>query len=110
VAVKLETFNSTDYGLIEGAVETISRDAIDQSQEPAGSSRDANGRPDQPGLVYAARIVLACAPSAPNRSRLCDRVRSGMAAQAEIKTGRRRIIQYLLSPITQAMSGAERER
>jgi hemolysin D len=110
VAVKLEAFNFTDYGLIEGTVETISRDAIDQSQEPSGSSRDAGGRPVQPGLVYAARIVLACAPSHPRRSPLCDRVRPGMAAQAEIKTGRRRIIQYLLSPISQAMNEAGRER
>jgi hemolysin D len=33
-----------------------------------------------------------------------------MAAQAEIKTGRRRIIQYLLSPISQAMNEAGRQR
>jgi hemolysin D len=110
VAVKLEAFNFTDYGLLEGTVETISRDAIDQSQEPAGAARDANGRPVQPGLVYAARIVLACSPSHPRRSPLCDSVRPGMAAQAEIKTGRRRIIQYLLSPLSQAVSEAARER
>ncbi|MGV3555289.1 MAG: HlyD family type I secretion periplasmic adaptor subunit [Croceibacterium sp.] len=110
VAVKLEAFSFTDYGLIEGTVETISRDAIDQSQEPAGSARDANGRPVQGGLVYAARIRLACAPGDPRRSPLCDRVQPGMAAQAEIKTGRRRIIQYLLSPISQAMNEAGRER
>lgn len=59
VAVKLEAFNFTDYGLIEGTVGNISRDAIDQSQQPAGSVRDENGRPIQPGLVYAARITLA---------------------------------------------------
>jgi hypothetical protein len=33
-----------------------------------------------------------------------------MAVQAEIKTDRRRIIQYLLSPIRQATSEAGRER
>ena len=110
VAVKLEAFNFTDYGLVEGTVETISRDAIDQSQEPSGSARDANGRPVQPGLVYAARIALACAPGDPRRSPLCDRVQPGMSAQAEIKTGRRRIIQYLLSPISQAANEAGRER
>jgi hemolysin D len=110
VAVKLEAFNFTDYGLINGTVETISRDAIDQSQQPAGSQRDGNGRPIQPGLVYAVRIALHCAPTEPDRSPLCDRVRSGMAVQAEVKTGRRRIIQYLLSPINQALSEAGRER
>ena len=110
VAVKLEAFNFTDYGLIDGRVATISRDAIDQSQEAAGSSRDANGRPVQPGLVYAARIALDCEPRAASRVALCDQLRPGMAVQAEIKTGRRRIIQYLLSPISQAANEAGRER
>src|SRR5690606_39079264 len=84
VAVKLEAFNFTDYGLIEGTVETISRDAIDQSGEAPGSRRDANGRPIQPGLVYAARISLACGAHAAKRSPLCDRAQPGMAVQAEI--------------------------
>jgi hemolysin D len=33
-----------------------------------------------------------------------------MAVQAEVKTGKRRIIQYLLSPISQTMDEAGRER
>ena len=110
VAVKLEAFNFTDYGLIEGTVTNISRDAIDQSQQPAGSVRDENGRPIQPGLVYAAKIELACGPDDPARHAICDRVQPGMSVQAEIKTGRRRIIQYLLSPIRQALDEAGRER
>jgi len=110
VAVKLEAFNFTDYGLIEGTVETISRDAIDQSQQSSGSQREEGGRPAQPSLVYAARISLRCAPGDPRRTGLCDRVQPGMAVQAEIKTGRRRIIKYLLSPITKAVDEAGRER
>lgn len=110
VAVKLEAFNFTDYGLVEGTVIDISRDAIDQSQQPVGSVRDENGRPIQPGLVYAAKVELACGPKDPARHPLCDRVQPGMAVQAEIKTGRRRIIQYLLSPISQALSEAGREK
>jgi hemolysin D len=110
VAVKLEAFNFTDYGLIDGKVITISRDAIDQSQQPVGSVRDENGRPIQPGLVYAAKVELACGAKDPARHLLCDRVQPGMAVQAEIKTGRRRIIQYLLSPISQALSEAGREK
>ena len=110
VAVKLEAFNFTDYGLIEGTVTDISRDAIDQSQQPAGSVRDENGRPIQPGLVYAAKIELPCSPGDPDRSPLCDSVQPGMSVQAEIKTGTRRIIQYLLSPISKATSEAGRER
>ena len=110
VAVKLEAFNFTDYGLIEGTVTNISRDAIDQSQTPAGSTRDADGRPVQPGLVYQARIELPCGAGDADRVPLCDQVMPGMAVQAEIKTGRRRIIQYLLSPISKAADEAGRER
>jgi hemolysin D len=109
-AVKLEAFNFTDYGLIDGTVEFISRDAIDLAQRPAGAVQDARGRPEQQGLVYAARIRLNCAPGDPRRIALCARVQPGMSVQAEIKTGKRRIIQYLLSPIGKAVGEAGRER
>ncbi len=110
VVVKLEAFNFTDFGMIEGTVAGLSRDAIDQSQEAKGSARDANGRPVQNGLVYAARIHLDCRARSKRRSRLCDRAQPGMSVQAEIKTGTRRIIDFLLSPIMQAMDEAGRER
>jgi len=110
VAVKLEAFDFTDYGLIEGTVENISRDAIEQSEQPSGAAPEESGRSAQPGLVYAAKISLGCAPDKLPRNPLCDRVQPGMAVQAEIKTGKRRIIQYLLSPISQALDEAGRER
>ncbi len=93
VRVKLEAFNFTDYGLIEGVVDNISRDAI----------QDENL-----GLVYAARIKL-------NKRHLMvggrrQAIGPGLQVQAEIKTGERRIIQYLLSPIAKTMDEAGRER
>lgn len=106
VRVKLEAYPFTDYGLIEGVVETISRDAIDLGAQ--GSERDKNNRPVQPGLVYAARIRLKT-----NTIRVGGQDRPigpGLAVQAEIKTGERRIIQYLLSPIAKTMNEAGRER
>ncbi|HEY0028477.1 MAG TPA: HlyD family type I secretion periplasmic adaptor subunit [Allosphingosinicella sp.] len=93
VRVKLEAFPFTDYGLIEGVVETISRDAIQD---------------EKLGLIYAARIRLAR-----NYIVLGKRhqpIGPGMAVQAEVKTGERRIIQYLLSPISQTLAEAGRER
>jgi hemolysin D len=107
VRVKLEAYNFTDYGLIDGVVETISRDAIDLSQN-GPPQKDSSGRPVQTGLVYAARIRL-------NKStiRIGGRdqpIGPGLAVQAEIKTGERRIIDYLLSPIAQTMDEAGRER
>lgn len=106
VAVKLEAFNFTDWGLIEGTVQTISRDSLDPGREAGG--RPEGKAPASP--VYAARIRLHCGVGDPIRSPLCDRIQPGMSAQAEIKTGRRRIIDYLLSPIVQTVSEAGRER
>jgi hemolysin D len=109
VRVKLEAFNFTDYGIIPGVVESISRDAIDMSQPGQQQARDAQGRSQpQQGLVYATRIRL-------NQSSIRIRgkdqiIGPGLAAQAEIKTGERRIIDFLLSPIAQTMDEAGRER
>jgi hemolysin D len=108
VRVKLEAFNFTDYGIIPGVVESISRDAIDMSQPGSQPQRDSNGRPTQQGLVYATRIRLT---QRTIRVRGREQVIGpGLAVQAEIKTGERRIIDYLLSPIAQAMDEAGRER
>ena len=107
VRVKLEAYPFTDYGLIPGIVEGISRDAIDLSQSKE-QQRDDKNRPIQPGLVYAARIRLL-----ETSIRIRGRPQAlgpGLSVQAEIKTGERRIIQYLLSPITQALDEAGRER
>lgn len=118
VRVKLEAFPFTDYGLIEGVVESISRDAIDtgapDQRDAANNGGRGNGGPAGAnagagqGLVYAARIRL-------NRRTILVRGREqvigpGLAVQAEIKTGERRIIQYLLSPIAQSLDEAGRER
>ena len=107
VRVKLEAFPFTEHGLIPGIVESISRDAIDLSQSGA-AQRDDRGRPVQPGLVYSARIRLL-----ENSIMVAGRRQTlgpGMSVQAEIKTGERRIIQYLLSPLTRALDEAGRER
>lgn len=112
VRVKLEAFPFTDYGVIPGVVETISRDAIDQGQS-GGPTRDESGKQVAApkagqGLVYAVKIRLTR-----NTIRVGGRdllIGPGLAVQAEVVTGRRRVIQYLLSPIAQVLDEAGRER
>ncbi len=113
VRVKLEAYNFTDYGLIPGVVETLSRDAIERdlpSYQGASPSKvsQQESRMTAPGLVYAARIKL-------NQTtiRVAGRdqpIGPGLSLQAEIKTGERRIIDFLLSPIAKTMDEAGRER
>ena len=112
VRVKLEAFPFTDYGVIPGVVETISRDAIDQGQS-GGPNRDETGKQVAApkagqGLVYAVKIRLTR-----NTIRVGGRdllIGPGLAVQAEVVTGRRRVIQYMLSPIAQVLDEAGRER
>lgn len=95
VRVKLEAFPFTEYGLIQGEVRSVTRDAIQD---------------EKLGLVYATRIRLACAAGRAEAAPLCARVGAGMAVQAEVRTGSRRILQYLLSPISKSLDEAGRER
>lgn len=91
--VKIESFPYTRYGYLEGIVESVSHDA----------AQDENL-----GLVFQARVRLSQA------SLLIDGVTvaltPGMALSVEIKTGTRRVIDYVLSPLRQHQSESMRER
>tara|TARA_R110002167_G_scaffold211484_22_gene416049 strand:+ start:364 stop:1818 length:1455 start_codon:yes stop_codon:yes gene_type:complete len=80
--VKIDTFNFTKYGLIDAEITSISDDAI----------QDENL-----GLVYTARIKLK-----KEQLQIEDRLvklSPGMSVTAEVKTGKRRLIEYFLSPL-----------
>jgi hemolysin D len=101
--VKVDAFNYTKYGLIDGKVISVSSDSIirTRSQEKANAESTATARdssePPNEQLVYNARITLD------RTQMLIDgkavSLRPGMAVTAEINTGSRRIIDYLLSPL-----------
>jgi hemolysin D len=95
--VKVETFDFTHYGIVHGTVVDVSRDAVppddkDPKKEPAYLARvsldrtsiDVEGRP----------VALG----------------AGMSVTAEVKTGRRRLIEYLLSPVLRYREQTLRER
>lgn len=91
--VKIDAFEYTKYGTVPAQVRHVSRDAIQD---------------DKKGLVYAAKVVLA-------RSDIVVDGRSvplsaGMAVSVEIKTGTRRVIEYVLSPLLQHQREALHER
>lgn len=91
--VKVESFPFTRYGYLEGVVDTISHDAAQD---------------EQLGLVFPARVKLEDA------SLMVDGVRvaltPGMRLSVEIKTGKRRVIDYLLGPLRRRGTEALRER
>ncbi|WP_435236390.1 HlyD family type I secretion periplasmic adaptor subunit [Psychromonas sp. PT13] len=93
VEIKIDSFPFTKYGTISGEVLYISRDAVQD---------------EQLGLVFPARIKLASSEILVEDN-LVD-LSAGMSVMAEIKTGDRRVIDYLLSPLQQYQSEALRER
>ena len=93
VAIKLETFPFTRYGTVKATVDKVTQDAVNDEKRGAifpallklnQTSIDVDGKP----------IKLA----------------PGMNVTAEIKTGKRRVIEYLLSPIEKAGRESLRER
>jgi hemolysin D len=113
--IKIDTFNFTKYGLLQGQVLSISRDAImrDKSAAQTGGDKSAgaNTRSSEPPgqeLLYAARVSLDRTKMQID-DRLVD-LAPGMAVTVEIKTGRRRIIEFLLAPLLRYKQESLRER
>jgi hemolysin D len=108
-AIKVDTFNFTRYGLLHGEVVTLSQDAI--PRDNAGKSdppKQGTGDAGASEPAYAARVSLD-----QTRIQVDDKLLSlspGMAVTVEIKTGTRRIIDYLLSPILRHHQESLRER
>jgi hemolysin D len=110
--IKVDTFNFTRYGLLHGTVLSVSHDAITRDkQQPNGRPPGADEPTSEPKgqeLNYAARVSL-------DRTQMQVEDRSvnlspGMAVTVEIKTGARRIISYLLSPLLRYKHESLRER
>ncbi len=109
--IKVDTFNFTKYGLLNGTVESVSADAVTQQQAAAPQPRSqqtADAAPDAGSLAYAARVSL-------DRSDMMIdgrdvRLAPGMAVTVEIKTGQRRVISYLLSPLLRFQQESLHER
>lgn len=93
VTIKLTSFPYTRYGYLTGTIETISHDAA---------------KDDKLGLVFPARVKLDSDTLEIDGTKV--RISAGMGVSAEIKTGRRRVIDYLLSPLRTHVDAAMRER
>ena len=112
--IKVDTFNFTRYGLLHGDVLSVSTDAITRDRPQGGSNDRTSGaaqsssEPKGQELEYAARISLD-RTSMQVEDKLV-KLGPGMAVTVEIKTGVRRIISYLLSPLARYKQESLRER
>ena len=91
--VKLETFSYTKYGTVSATVDMVTADAVTDEKK---------------GSYYPATLTLAKSDMLVDGKRV--HISPGMNITAEIKTGQRRIIEYLLSAVQRAGSESLRER
>jgi hemolysin D len=102
VELKFEAFPFTRYGTAHGVIEQLNLDAVMDEKR---------------GLLYTAIVhinepeKIAGEHAQRNVGELdVTRLKPGMATTVEIKTGRRSIISFLLSPLTRRVNEAGRER
>lgn len=93
VIIKVEAFPYTRYGYLIGKVKDINLDAIENQQF---------------GLVF--NIVVSIERNKLSIGNKNISLSSGMTVTAEIKTGVRSIISYLLSPLEESVTESLRER
>lgn len=91
--IKLESFEFTKYGVIDGVIQDISTDAVEM---------------ENVGLVFPLKVSLKQHSIKAGGKTIP--LGSGMAVTVEIKTGQRRIIEFLLSPIIKSVDEGVRER
>lgn len=91
--IKIETFPFTKYGTIHARVMNVSHDAVNDEKR---------------GLIFPARILLERS-TIQVENKLVN-LSPGMAVTVEIKTGKRRVIEYFLSPLLQYKDESLRER
>lgn len=119
VSVKVEAFPFTRFGTLRGSVAHISHDAMDEREagtlaDPISGSRSStnasalNSAPRVQNLVFPAKIALF-----DSHIKTGDKsipLTPGMTVTVEVKTGERRVIDYILSPLREVTSEAAKER
>ncbi|SDR22972.1 hemolysin D [Rhizobiales bacterium GAS113] len=113
--VKIESFPFSRYGTIDARVTRVARDAIpepDADQLEKDPTRRAarlpNGAQRTQNLVFP--VTLALDQTLINVDGTKVPLGAGMAVTVEIRTGSRRILEYVFSPLVQIGSEAMKER
>lgn len=95
--IKVDAFPFTRYGTIDGTVATVSLDAIKDEDSPAKE------------FVFPIRVALAADSILVENGKRVP-LTPGMTVLAEVKTGKRTLIEYVLAPLKRYRAESGRER
>jgi hemolysin D len=110
-------FPFTRYGSIDGSVTKVSSDAVDMRDAPNLSDASApvkaqgmtpNSGTNRPELAFPVTIKLVRQVVEVDGREV--NLSPGMTVTVEIKTGTRRVIDYILSPLREVVSQTAHER
>jgi len=114
--VKLEAFPFTRYGTVSAVVVKIAADAI---PEPDATRREGDPTGRQSGTAFGGAertqnlvfpVTLRLEADHIQADGADVRLSPGMAAVAEVRTGQRRILEYVFSPLVEVADEALHER
>ena len=118
VEIKVEAFTFTRYGLLHGTVTSVSQDVVAPQDASQADNRNSKSDPSDPPKdenerqsrepAYIAHVSLA--ETGIDTEQGFMSLEPGMAVTAEIKTGQRTVISYLLSPLLRYKQEGLRER
>lgn len=107
VRLKLSAFQFQKYGMVDGTVWKISADASENQGPSSNGVEIGRNRTTQP-LTFKTIVELGAQELASGNVRYA--LTPGMQVAAEIHLGTRTVLEYLLSPVSQAFHEAGRER
>ncbi len=108
VRLKLETFNFTRYGTLDGELTWVSADALVRDPQSPGGAGSVASNGQAPMAYFPAHIRLEQTNLRVEGKQVP--VSAGMNVTAEIRTAQRTLLEYLLSPIQRTLNEAARER
>jgi hemolysin D len=114
--VKIESFPFTRYGTMPATVERVASDAIPEpdaqqrESDPSRAPRDKTfaGAQRTQNLVFPVTLTPERTVMTVDGAQIP--LTPGMAVSVEIATGRRRILEYIFSPLVETASQAMKER
>jgi len=96
--VKVDAFDYTKYGTLPGKMIHVSRDAIEDDKQ----------QDEKKKLLYSVKVRLDASTLQVDGKPV--ELSPGMSVNVEVKTGARRVIEYVLSPLLQEAHESLRER
>lgn len=104
----VEAFSFTRYGLLHGVVASVSRDAVGGT--PPACTGTPTGEDTRQARQPTDMARLSVRESGLETEQGFRPIEAGMSVTAEIKTGRRRILDSLFSPMLKYAHEGGRER